>query len=310
MKTLSKIYLLITVMFFYSNLSYSQYSNYYMVDVKQDIKVEGEITVNKKIETIDYGALALAEAQNEKNALENKIYADNNQKRNAIEIANNPLKAYDYGEDIIWEVDAAYNIAEGQRKIAKSYGFNYFYAKHKRPNPALYASYNGGWSYINESNNGVTTILSLSVPEHTLTMTETLDLKKKERQAMIEYWNKLWGNTEHYLKNGLDLTLGIKNEGTKDEYYLHKVEIKRANVAGSEGFVLTKCKETNYERIIEDFYISLTSDGFYKSSHVKYKGDRDAIDFKELESRRAYLGALNRKLISTISLSNYKLNND
>ena len=50
MKTLSKIYLLITVMFFYSNLSYSQYSNYYMVDVKQDIKVEGEITVNKKIE--------------------------------------------------------------------------------------------------------------------------------------------------------------------------------------------------------------------------------------------------------------------
>lgn len=301
---------LIISLFAFPMLSYSQYSNYYLVDVKQDIKVEGEITVNKKIETIDYGALALAEAQNEKNALENKIYADNNQKRNAIEIANNPLKAYDYGEDIIWEVDAAYNIAEGQRKIAKSYGFNYFYAKHKRPNSALYALYNGGWSYINESNNGVTTILSLSVPEHTLTMTETLDLKKKERQAKIEYWNKLWGNTEHYLKNGLDLTLGIKNEGTKDEYYLHKVEIKRANVAGSEGFVLTKCKETNYERIIEDFYISLTSDGFYKSSHVKYKGDREIIDFKELESRRAYLGALNRKLISTISLSNYKLNND
>jgi hypothetical protein len=292
-------------------LSYSQYSNYYLVDVKQDIKVEGEITVNKKIETIDYGALALAEAQNEKNALENKIYADNNQKRNAIEIANNPLKAFDYGEDILWEVDANYSeVGSGARKIAKSYGFNYFYAKHKRPNSALYALYNGGWSYINESNNGVTTILSLSVPEHTLTMTETLDLKKKERQAKIEYWNKLWGNTEHYLKNGLDLTLGIKNEGTKDEYYLHKVEIKRANVAGSEGFVLTKCKETNYERIIEDFYISLTSDGFYKSSHVKYKGDREIIDFKELESRKAYLGALNRKLISTISLSNYKLNND
>ncbi len=302
---------LIISLFAFPMLSYSQYSNYYLVDVKQDIKVEGEITVNKKIETIDYGALALAEAQNEKNALENKIYADNNQKRNAIEIANNPLKAFDYGEDILWEVDANYSeVGSGARKIAKSYGFNYFYAKHKRPNSALYALYNGGWSYINESNNGVTTILSLSVPEHTLTMTETLDLKKKERQAKIEYWNKLWGNTEHYLKNGLDLTLGIKNEGTKDEYYLHKVEIKRANVAGSEGFVLTKCKETNYERIIEDFYISLTSDGFYKSSHVKYKGDREIIDFKELESRKAYLGALNRKLISTISLSNYKLNND
>ena len=302
-------YLIISV-FAFPMLSYSQYSNYYMVDVKQDIKVEGEITVNKKIESIDYGALALAEAQNEKNALENKIYADNNQKKNAVEIANNPLKAFDYGEDILWEVDAANNIAEGQRKIAKSYGFNYFYAKHKRPNSALYALYHGGWDYINESNKGVTTIISLNVPLHILTTTETNDMKKKDRQDRIEYWNKLWGNTEYYLKNYFDLTLGIKNVKTKDEYYLHKAEIKIANVAGSEGFVLTTCKETNYERIIEDFYISLTSDGFYKSSSVKYKGDRDIIDFKELESRRAYLGALNRKLISTISLYNYKLNND
>lgn len=303
---------LFTILFCtFSILTYSQYSNYYMVNVKQDIKVNGEITVNKKIETIDYGAMALAEAQNEKNALASKIYNDDSQKQNAIEIANNPLKAYDYGKDILWEVDANYSeIGSGARKIAKSYGFNYFYVKHKRPNPALYALYNGGWSYINESNNGVTTILTLSIPEHTLTTTETNDMKKKDRQASIEYWNKLWGNTENYLKNYFDITLGIKNEGTKDEYYLHKAEIKRANVAGSEGFVLTRSKETNYERIIEDFYISLTSDGFYKSSSVKYKGDREIIDFKELESRRAYLGALNRKLISTISLSNYKLNND
>ena len=37
---------------------------------------EGKITVNEKIETIDYGALALAEARKEKNALERKIYKD------------------------------------------------------------------------------------------------------------------------------------------------------------------------------------------------------------------------------------------
>ena len=308
MKKLIKF--LMIFVFAFPILSYSQYSNYYLVDVKQDIKVEGEITVNEKIETIDYGALALAEARKEKNALERKIYKDDSQKQNAIEIANNPLKAYDYGEDILWEVDAAYIEGGGLRKIAKSYGFNYFYAKHKRPNSALYALYNGGWSYVNESNEGVTTILTLSIPQHILTTTETTDMKKKDRQATIEYWNKLWGNTEYYLKNYFDLTLGIKNAGTKDEYYLHKVEIKRANVAGSDGFVLTRCKETNYERIIEDFYISLTSDGFYKSSSVTYKGDRDAIDFKELESRKAYLGALNRKLISTVSLYNYKLNND
>ena len=295
---------LMIFIFAFPILSFSQNSKYYTVNVNQDIKVEG------KIETIDYGAMALAEAQNEKNALASKIYNDDSQKQNAIEIANNPLNAYDYGEDIIWDVDAAYNVAEGQRKIAKSFGFNYFYAKHKRPNSALYALYNGGWSYINESNNGVTTILTLNIPEHILTKTETTDMKKKDRQATIEYWNKLWGNTEYYLKNYFDLTLGIKNAGTKDEYYLHKVEIKRANVAGSDGFVLTRCKETNYERIIEDFYISLTSDGFYKTSSVTYKGDRDVIDFNELESRRAYLGALNRKLISTISLYNYKLNND
>lgn len=308
MKKLIKF--LMIFVFAFPILSYSQYSNYYMVDVKQDIKVKGEITINEKIETIDYGALALAEARNEKNALERKIYKDDSQKQNAIEIANNPLKAYDYGEDIIWDVDAAYNVAEGQRKIAKSYGFNYFYAKHKRPNSALYALYNGGWSYINESNKGVTTIISLSIPIHILTTTETLDLKKKERQAKIESWNKLWENTEYYIKNYFDLTLGIKNAGTKDEYYLHKVEIKRANVAGSEGFILTRCKETNYEREIEDLFISMTSDGFYKTSSVKYKGDREILDFKELESRRAYLGALNRKLISTISLYNYKINND
>ena len=308
MKTKKSLFTILFCSFYI--LTYSQYSNYYMVNVKQDIKVKGEITVNEKIETIDYGALALAEARKEKNALERKIYKDDSQKQNAIEIANNPLKAYDYGEDILWEVDAANIEGGGLRKIAKFYGFNYFYAKYKRPNSALYASYNGALSYVNESNEGVTTILSLGIPQHTLTTTETTDMKKKDRQARIEYWNKLWGNTEYYLKNYFDMTLGITNAGTKDEYYLHKVEIKRANVAGSEGFVLTRCKETNYERIIEEFYISLTSDGFYKSSSVIYKGDRDAIDFKELESRKAYLGALNRKLISTISLYNYKLNND
>ena len=81
--------------------SYSQLSNYY--NVNSDVNVSGSIytqsniKVSKTIETIDYGALAQANALREKNRIERQKIVDRRKKEIAFEIAQNPLKAYDYG---------------------------------------------------------------------------------------------------------------------------------------------------------------------------------------------------------------------
>ena len=94
-----------TIILFYllSSISgFSQYSNYYKVDVNQNIKAT--VDVNQKIsgevtyKTIDYGALAQANALKEQNRLNSLVYKNAEEKQRALEIAQNPRKAYDYGK--------------------------------------------------------------------------------------------------------------------------------------------------------------------------------------------------------------------
>ena len=92
-------------------IGFGQWSNYYNVNanINKNVNVSG--TVRNTITTIDYGALAIANAQRETNRLTNKKIALEQTKyrdekaRNeailnterAIEIATDPIKAWNYG---------------------------------------------------------------------------------------------------------------------------------------------------------------------------------------------------------------------
>ena len=93
-----------------NGLAYSQYSNYYNVNSNSNINANVNVNANinhnvsgvvyqqstQTIKTIDYGALALANAQKEQNQIEQQKIVDENQKRILAEIIADPLKAYDY----------------------------------------------------------------------------------------------------------------------------------------------------------------------------------------------------------------------
>ena len=102
--------LLISLLFF-ANISFSQYSNYYTVDQNINANINENINVTGFVSSIDYGALAQANAQREANRIENQRVQIQIQKaqdeRNkelaliesnkATEIAFDPVKAYTYG---------------------------------------------------------------------------------------------------------------------------------------------------------------------------------------------------------------------
>ena len=151
------IALFFTSLVSFGQYSNGQYSNYYSkvdanIKVKSNININKNVNVsgnvNKTVTTIDYGALRLANAQKEKNRLESLKYSNNQQKNKAIEIAQNPIKAFDYGKDNSWVMD---------KKTAKSFGFSkgtVYY--HKIPNKSLFSSI-PGYEYRNESEDGIVT---------------------------------------------------------------------------------------------------------------------------------------------------------
>ena len=75
-------------------LSHSQYSNYYNINLNVNKNISGSIYEYKTIKTIDYGALRLANAQEERNMLERKKFEDEQQKKIASEIYENPLNDF------------------------------------------------------------------------------------------------------------------------------------------------------------------------------------------------------------------------
>ena len=158
-------------------VSFGQYSSYYgtvdvnaNVNVNKNVNVSGDVNVNKTITTIDYGALKLANAQREKNRLERLKYSDSKNQREAIEIANNPIKAYDYGEVNNWTTRKIVNPGAQipiykNDKIAKSWGFKYFNMSFTVPHNSLFNKISleggGGYSYQNISENFINTAIEI-----------------------------------------------------------------------------------------------------------------------------------------------------
>ena len=241
MKKLPILFLLIPI------VSFGQYSDYYgtlnvNAKVDQNINanvninknVSGDVNVNKTVRTIDYGALRLANAQREKNRLEQQMYANEEQKRMALEIASNPLKAFDYGTDNNWPMD---------KNNAESMGFkkNTIYY-HKIPNKSLFVQTNG-YNYRNESEEGVITEIEMGTVYYMFGMKEFLDKKKKEQEEFRNLWKPYLGKTEKWLKEKVLNQIKVGSIAP-DGNYTHKIDLNKAKVYTTDGFVYSWFYET------------------------------------------------------------------
>jgi hypothetical protein len=294
--------LLLITLLLINTISYSQYSNYYNLDVNSNVNQNVNLTadvnvnknvnvsgnVNKTITTIDYGALRLANAQAEKNRLEAQMYANETARIQALEIASNPLKAFDYGEDNYYQLNKEEAEARGWRKNVYHY--------HKIPHKSLFVN-TGGWNYRNESENGVITELEIGSFFSLFTTTGYKKMSKKEKEK--EWWIEYLGKTEEFAKyQEQKFPIGKVIEGN----YVHKHEVKKAKFYGQDGFVSTMIYENDYEIAIKDNYVFISTGGFYALGSVRYKGDKQEVTFEDLEGRRAYFKRLMNQTFATLNI--------
>jgi hypothetical protein len=273
-------YLILAATFVLSLSAYSQYSTYYGTVNSNNKQVNANINLTSKstITSIDYGSLALANAEREKTRLQSLQYANELEKQRALEIAINPMKAFDYGNDNL------YVLKKDQAKIR---GFNKLSWFHKIPHNTLFIPFVAGmgWSYRNVSENNVKTELFMEG---------------------ILYINGLEKGLEKDGINGLILSSpeeyskfdNVKVGQMNGNDFIHKKELKKAKVFGVDGFKSTLIYENEYELVIADYFIA-SIDGSILSANVQYKGDKGEVTFEELEGRRYYLKRLCEQLIAT-----------
>ena len=284
--------ILTAIIFFmvFTTIANAQYSNYYNLNVNQklnaninqNVNVNGMIFENKTITTIDYGALSLANAQRESVRLENIKYADEQQRRISLEIASDPVKAFDYGyayNDIV-----KYKGKEIKMVGIKSYSFRFIV-----PNNAIFTNAGQG-RFENVSSDGITTEIIFKGPSYNI--------------------NKVDFNVEKLAQmNGVIVgQLAIDNING-DTIFVHKKETNRATVYGVKGFKYSMVWEDKYQNVITDNFASndLTKgNGIYYSAVVRTYGNKNEVNFEKLEGRRFYFRRLVEKLISTYSIYDIK----
>ena len=291
---MKKFYLIV---FFFYTLSYSQYSNYYNVDVNSNSTINlnsnSNVNVNKTITTIDYGALRLANVQQEKNRLENIRFQNENERNQSLEIITNPIKAFDYGVDNNWVMD---------KSLAEQYGFTkgtIWY--HKVPHKSLFVV-TEGYNYRNESVDGVITEIELGSAVFPEGQTSFKSLSKDEQNEWLNTNKKYYGETEKLIKELYESNY-LPGKLIDGSLYTHKFEINKAKVYGQEGFVWSWYYEDDYEYVIKDNYLCFLPNGVYISAGVRYKGDKDRVDFEMIEGRRSYLKRLNDQIIATTRIT-------
>jgi hypothetical protein len=257
--------------------TFGQYSSYYgRYDVNSTVNVTGSVT--KTINTIDYGSLALANAEREKNRLQSLQYTNELDKQHAIEIALNPMKAFDYGVDNTWEAKV---------KEAQVYGFTKFTQYHKIPHPSLFVR-TQGYNYRNVSDNNIVTEIEL-IGAININGLKDETLKNK----YLEAYKVLLVNPEEYAK------FDNHKVGTDiDGIFLHRKDINKAKVFNIDGFKGTMIYEDKYEIVIKDNYYA-SINGVIFEAGVRYKGDKDEVNFEDLEGRRYYLKKLCEQIIAT-----------
>jgi hypothetical protein len=292
-------------------VGFGQYSSYYgTVDVNANVNVNKNVNVNsninKTVRTIDYGALAAANATRERNRIENLKMENLKDKEAIIAIASDPSKAFDYGKDNNWVATASHF----KKKKSDTRGYRKFTYYHKIPHKSLFSRINNGYNYQNLSDDGIETILEMGDIRKTEYVLEETKLFREfggDRKRLV---NILIEANENSLEEALkfnDIVVGEVYD-LKDEFgisgFIHKKDLNKATVFGLEGFVATIISEDDYEYKITDFYYAINRNGeIIADTKAIFSGDKDEISFEDLEGRRYYFRKLFKR---TIGSAQYK----
>lgn len=301
---MKKLFLLFFI--FINGLIYSQYSNYYNVNSNSNVNVNANVNHNhnvsgvvyqhsiQTINTIDYGALALANAQKEQNQIELQKIVDANKKRVLEEIIPDPVKAYDYGK---WQGFISSDKKVFDKKVIqelkeksglKSFEFNYLF-------PEYFFNKLTWINWQNVSRDGVTTEIFFSLPSY----------NKENRD--IDYESNFENDT---LIMNKEIEL-IGDNGKPKKIFFHKKELNLATVFCRKGYKTTYIWEDKFENGITDnymvFFNNNLGNGVEFMVKVRYYGDKDEVTFEKLEGRRYYLKALIEKIISTAQVNDIVL---
>ena len=260
------------IFFVKTNQIYSQYSDYYRVDINKN--VISNVSIRSHITTIDYGQLALANAEMEKIRLEKKKFQNELSKEILEQIANNPIEAFYHGYDDVYNAS---------KEHANSQGFQKFTVVNRIPHESMFVS-SGVGAFENISNDGIRTELILYSPRYNVN-NEEVDI---EETLMFN-----------------NAVIGKENEGLGIDggtAYLHKKDLNRANVYGLNGYRATIIWEDKYQLYISDIYMAFDNskgNGIIYTFKSRISADRDNASFEKLEGRRYYLLPLIDKVVST-----------
>lgn len=283
-----------------SKIIYSQYSGYYNINTNSNVNlnanvnhnVSGNVYEHKTITTIDYGSLQLANAQKEKNRLEQQRFQNDQLKEVALQIASDPIKAYDYGswftissEDKSWKQNK--ETKENLAKIKTNTGFKKFRIDYVIPNTQIFTLLNA-YQLQNVSSDGVTTDVYIYLPMYNKNK-EVFDTEGNFEKTIV----------------GQEVEQPDDQNKLRKIFY-HKKDLNRATVYGAKGYRATLVWEDKFENHITDNYSyenENLGNGFTVFVKVRYNGDKDEVDFEKLEGRRYYLKPLIEKIISTAKVS-------
>lgn len=261
-------FIFLSLTFFLSLPAISQYSTYYGThNLNANINVSG--FVNKTIRTIDYGALENANAQKEANRLKLLQFNSELEKQQSLEIAINPLKAYDYGRDINHSLNG------------KPFGFRKLDLFIREPHKSLFTNIGFIGKYRNVSDKNIVTEISMMplVNPVAMDIVEDKDMYLRILDNVEEYQKMKQFNIGQIYTDKLYFP---------NKSFLHKKELKKASIFGIDGYKSTLIYENDYENIIDETYIAVYNGIIYWAS-VMYKGDKEEVSFEDLEGRRYYL---------------------
>ena len=248
-------------------------------NVIEDNKIDVSKDVNWTIRTIDYEQLALENTQREVDRLNSLKFSNDLLRQRALEVANDPNKAFDYGSDIFFT-------KRGTQ--AKILGFKKTFHKQRELDGDFFTK-NHQSNYRNQSKDGIITEIEL----HGCFKLSGLNKKNPNTK---ETWERFKNGAEEYAK----IKDWIIGEVTKDgsDLFIHSKDITSATVFSLKGFKGSVSYEDDYNYVIKDNYTS-DFDGGVCEAGARFKGDKDEVTFAQLEGRRYYFKALIENIIST-----------
>ena len=277
----------------------AQYSNYYNINSKLTAtineNVTGSININKTITNIDYGQLAIANAQREKNALELQKIQDERARQIAIAIAEDPVKAYEYGQ--IFSINPKDKKQFPSKEILQSYqesiGFKNFRLLFVLPYGSLFSLLDP-LHMQNSSKDGIVTDIIMDLPSI------VKDSAYRDIEQFYSSFDTLVGK-ETEIKDELGKTI---------KRFYHKNTLSRTTIAGNPGYRNTLIWEDKFEYAIIDRYAAYVKENeieYTISAAVRIHGDKNETTFEKIEGRRYYFKQLIEKIISTARVNDLVL---